>query len=62
MAEITQTTRAKLIDNILYYAGDEFETKGDIAELAAESDDQLIDRLIDILDYYYSEYDLSQNS
>jgi hypothetical protein len=49
------TTREKLVSNILYYAGDEFETKEDITELAMESDEQLIDRLIGILDYYYDE-------
>ena len=47
------TTRAKLVGNILYYAGDEFETTDDITELAMESEEELVDRLIDILDYYY---------
>jgi hypothetical protein len=47
------TTRAKLVGNILYYAGDEFETTDDISELAMESEEELVDRLIDILDYYY---------
>jgi len=50
------TTRAKLVGNILYYAGDEFETTDDITELAMESEEKLVDRLIDILDYYYDQY------
>jgi hypothetical protein len=50
------TTRAKLVGNILYYAGDEFETTDDITELAMESEEELVDRLIDILDYYYDQY------
>jgi hypothetical protein len=47
------TTRAKLVGNILYYAGDEFETTDDITELAMESEEELVDRLINLLDYYY---------
>lgn len=47
------TTRAKLVGNILYYAGDEFENSDDLTELAMESEEELVDRLIDILDYYY---------
>jgi hypothetical protein len=62
MAELTQAIRAKLIDNIIYYSGDEFETKGDVVELVSESDEQLINRIIDLLDYYYDEYDKAQIS
>lgn len=47
------TTRAKLVGNILYYAGDELETTDDLTELAMESEEELVDRLINILDYYY---------
>ena len=47
------TTRAKLVGNILYYSGDEFETTDDITELAMESEEELVDRLINLLDYYY---------
>jgi hypothetical protein len=45
--------REKLVGNILYYAGDEYETKDDIIDLAMQTEDQLIERLINILDYYY---------
>jgi hypothetical protein len=55
MGKATVTLREKLVDNILYYAGDEFETKDAVVTLATETEEQLIDRLIDILDYYYDE-------
>lgn len=45
--------RHKLIDNIMFYSGDEYESKQDLLELAKESDEQLIDRLINILSYYH---------
>jgi predicted ATPase len=41
------------VGNILYYSGDEFETTDDITELAMESEEELVDRLINLLDYYY---------
>ena len=59
---ITETTREKLVANILYYSGDEFESPQDMVELAKESDDELLDRLIGILDYYYDLYDQAQNN
>ena len=54
---VAKSTREKLIDNILYYAGDEFESRDSVVKLALESEDQLIDRLIGILDYYYDQAD-----
>jgi hypothetical protein len=54
---VVKSTREKLIDNILYYAGDEFESRDSIISLALESEDQLVDRLIGILDYYYDQAD-----
>jgi len=56
------TLREKLVDNILFYAGDEYETKDQVLVLATESKEKLIDRLIEILDYYYSEYDETENN
>jgi ABC-type phosphate/phosphonate transport system ATPase subunit len=54
IAETTHLSmREKLVGNILYYAGDEYETKDDIIDLAMQTEDQLIERLINILDYYY---------
>lgn len=47
------TLRHKLIDNIMFYSGDEYESKQDLLDLAKESDEQLIDRLINILSYYH---------
>lgn len=52
---VVESTRKKLINNILYYAGDEFESVDSVVELALESEDQLINRLIRIIDYYYDE-------
>jgi len=54
--QAVETIREKLVNNILYYAGDEFETKNDITQLAIESEEELVDRLINILDYYYDKY------
>jgi hypothetical protein len=53
VGQAVRTMREKLVGNILYYAGDEFETTDDVTELAMESEEELIDRLINILDYYY---------
>ena len=50
------TLREKLIKNIIYYAGDELEDRDSIVELAIQSEEELIDRLIHILDYYYDQY------
>lgn len=54
---VVKSTREKLIDNILYYSDDEFESRDSVVELALESEDQLVDRLIGILDYYYDKAD-----
>ena len=54
-----ETIREKLVGNILYYAGDEYETKEDYAELAMMSSEDLLDILISTLDYYY---DQAQNN
>ena len=49
------TTREKLITAIMELANDEFETLDSVMELAKESEDELIDRLIDIANYYKNE-------
>lgn len=43
--------KTKLIDSIIDLSGDEF-SKQDLIELAKESEDQLVDRLISIAEYY----------
>lgn len=48
--------REKLIDAILNYASDEFENKYDVIQLAKESEEQLLDRLINILEWYKNAY------
>ena len=43
--------REKLIDSIVEYSSDELDVK-DFIEIAKESDEQLLDRLINILEWY----------
>jgi hypothetical protein len=47
-------SREKLINAILLLSGDELECS-DFRNMAKESDDELIDRLIHIAKYYHSE-------
>jgi hypothetical protein len=49
--------RAKLIDAIVKFSGEEIAefSKGDFIDLAKESNDQLLDRLIGILHWYDNE-------
>ena len=47
-----QTMRTKLIDAIFDMAGDEIETVQDAKKFAAMSDEQLVDELINIAEYY----------
>ena len=49
--------RTKLIDAIVKYSGGELSefTNDDFIELAKESNDQLFDRLIGILEWYENE-------
>jgi hypothetical protein len=44
--------RQKLIDAIFDMAGDEIETVQDAKKFAAMSDEQLVDELINIAEYY----------
>jgi len=43
--------REKLVHAIIEYAGDELDYS-DIKSLAIESEEELVDRLINILEYY----------
>jgi hypothetical protein len=47
--------RQKLIDAIIEFSVDEFESIADIIELARESEEQLVDRIISIAEYYKNE-------
>lgn len=49
--------RTKLIDAIVKYSGEEFNefSQNDFINLAKESNDQLLDRLIGILQWYENE-------
>jgi hypothetical protein len=48
--------RALLIDTIFDLSGDEFETVDDILELAKESEQQLVERLIGIACFYRDQF------
>ena len=47
-----QTMRQKLIDAIFDMAGDEIETIQDAKKFAMMSDEQLVDEIINIAEYY----------
>jgi hypothetical protein len=47
-----QTMREKLIDAIVDMAGDEIETPQDMVKYAKMSDEQLVDEVINIAEYY----------
>jgi hypothetical protein len=49
--------REQLITTILELSNDEFETKKSIIELAKESEEELITRVMDIAYYYKQELD-----
>jgi hypothetical protein len=47
-----ETMRQKLIDAIFDMAGDEIETVQDAKKFAAMSDEQLVDEVINLAEYY----------
>lgn len=49
---MAQTMREKLIDAIFDMAGDEIENVQDAKKYASMSDEQLVDELINIAEYY----------
>jgi hypothetical protein len=51
-----ETIREKLVNAIVLISEDEFE-RGDFFNIAKESEEQLIDRLISISIWYKHEYD-----
>lgn len=48
--------RTLLIDAIMHLLPDEYESKKDILELAKESENQLVDRIIAIACFYKDQY------
>lgn len=48
--------RALLIDTLMNLSGDEYETKDDVLELAKESEEQLIERLIGVACFYRDQF------
>lgn len=55
MAKRELTTRELLIDIVIEYAGDEFENIQDALKLAKETEQELINRIENILEYYKQE-------
>jgi hypothetical protein len=53
---MTNETRQNVIDTIIDLAGDEFETPADYIQLARETPEELVNRLIGIACYYRDEY------
>lgn len=49
------TTREKLISTIVFLGGDELEHTDDYVKLAMLSDDELVDWVIGIANYYHDE-------
>ena len=49
---MTNETRQNVIDTIIDLAGDEFETPADYIQLARETPEELVNRLIGIAYYY----------
>ena len=52
---MTNETRQNIIDTIIDLAGDEFENPQDFIQLARETPDELVNRLIGIACYYRDE-------
>ncbi len=50
------TLRETLVNTIIENSSDEFENDGDFIQLAIESEEQLITRVISILEWYKDEY------
>lgn len=48
--------RELLIDAIFNLSGDEYESVNDVLELARESEDQLVERLIGIACFYRDQF------
>jgi hypothetical protein len=54
-----ENLRELLIDKIIEYSGEEFEDKASLIDLAKESDNSLITRVITLLDWYHEQYNQS---
>lgn len=47
--------RENIIEAILEYGGDEYETREDLIELAKTPTEELVKKLIYLIEYYHSE-------
>jgi len=51
-----ETIRKKLVGAIYEYSSDEFEDAQAVLELAFESEDELVTRLVNLLEWYHDRY------
>jgi hypothetical protein len=51
-----ETIREKLVNAIISHSQDEYEYSSDLINLAKNSDEELIDKLIYLLDWYQNSY------
>jgi len=51
-----ETIREKLVNAIVSHSQDEYEYTSDLIDLAKNSDEELIDKLIYLLDWYHNNY------
>jgi len=51
-----ETIREKLVNAIISHSQDEYEYTSDLIDLAKNSDEELIDKLIYLLDWYQNNY------
>ncbi len=56
MLDYTSNMRELLIDTIFSLSGDEYETIYDVLELAKESEQQLVERLVRIACFYRDQF------
>jgi hypothetical protein len=56
MLDYTSNMRELLIDSIFSLSGDEYETIYDVLELAKESEQQLVERLVRIACFYRDQF------
>jgi hypothetical protein len=56
MLDYTSNMRELLIDTIFSLSGDEYETIYDVLELAKESEQQLVERLVSIACFYRDQF------
>jgi len=49
------SARLKLVNAIIEYAGDELEDRASLVQLAGMSEEELVEEVINILEYYHEQ-------